>query len=224
MNFEVRDLALIEYEKAWQLQQELLVARTQDQIPNTILVLEHPHVITLGRKSPELALVEEKKLNEWQEVPLFLVERGGEATNHGPGQIVIYPIFKIPTAMGPKQFLRVLEQSIIASLENFSLPAFTISGATGVWVKDCAGKDRKIASLGIAVRNNVTYHGLALNLSTNLSYFQKIKPCGFESNVMIDVHDLKTIPAQNMKQALIENIKAEFTAATSLYADRHQPC
>lgn len=169
-----------EYGAVWQLQHELVEARAQDLIPDTILVVEHEPVITLGRKSPEVSQLQGQKL--WLSVPLFLVERGGEATFHGPGQLVIYPIVKLNERLGPKNFLHALERELIIFLKDFGLDCYAQPGATGVWLKNPL--ERKIASLGISVRNGVTYHGLALNISTDLTYFKKIKPCGFKSEVM----------------------------------------
>lgn len=180
---EIRRLGSVPYNEAWDLQQRLLAERAADSIPDTLLLLEHPHVITLGRKTPGMEALKEKK--EWQGVPLFLVERGGEATYHGPGQLVAYPIFRLPEKLGPKGFLRMLEQAIIRTLKDYDLEAFAQEGATGVWLKDAQdGRDRKIASLGIAVRQGVSYHGLALNVTTDLKYFSLIQPCGFAPSVM----------------------------------------
>ena len=101
---QIRDLGCVEYAATWQLQHQLVEERSQNKIPDTILVLEHQPVITLGRKSPEFALFESQEVKEWQGVPLFIVERGGEATFHGPGQLVIYPIVKLNERIGARGF------------------------------------------------------------------------------------------------------------------------
>ncbi len=187
---ECRKLGSISYENAWELQHELVNQRSKNEICDTLLVLEHPHVYTLGRKTPGVAEIEARGEKEWFGVPLFIVERGGEVTYHGPGQLILYPIFLLSEKIGPKAFLRVLENAIIATLAKFNLDGFFIENSTGVWLKDRNNQDRKIASLGISVRQGVSYHGLALNICTDLSYFKKVSPCGFAGTVMTSMEEI----------------------------------
>jgi lipoate-protein ligase B len=169
------DLGVREYHEVWALQKELVLKRGAAEIPDLLILVEHPHVITLGRRCS----YQPAKLD----VPVYEVERGGEATYHGPGQLVGYPIMKLE---GPRRdlhrYLRDLEEVLIETLDEFAIPAGRMPGATGVWTR--SAPPRKIASIGIAVRSWVTYHGFALNVSTDLSYFQLISPCGFDSSVM----------------------------------------
>ncbi len=207
--FLARDLGSITYEEAWKLQLSLLEERADNKIPNTLLLLDHPHVITLGRKSPEVrAMSEEKIPKSISGIPVHIVERGGEATYHGPGQLVAYPIFAIPEKMGPKGFLRVLENSTIDVLRIYDIGAYFIEEKTGVWLKDAKGQERKIASLGIALRKNISYHGLALNVSTELENFSLISPCGFAPQVMTSLEEIigKKISLREVKEKLQQAI------------------
>jgi lipoyl(octanoyl) transferase len=153
-----------------------------------LLFVEHPAVITLGRKTPGVrdgaALPA-----EIGGVPVHIVERGGEATYHGPGQLVVYPIVKLNIKFGPKAFLRAMEDAMISVLARFGVHAYWKEGATGVWLLDSRNQERKIASLGIAVRKSVSYHGLALNVSNDLRPFTLISPCGYAPTVMTSLSE-----------------------------------
>jgi lipoyl(octanoyl) transferase len=181
---EFRQLGLVSYEQAWKLQLDLVSDRAEGRVGDTILLAEHFPVFTLGRKTPGVREAVAQP-TEIEGVPVFPVERGGEATFHGPGQAVLYPIFHLDLLRsGPRKFLRMLEESIVTVVQSYGLDAFWLEGKTGVWLLDSGGRERKLASLGIAVRRSVSYHGLALNVSTDLSYFRLIQPCGFAPDVM----------------------------------------
>ena len=214
MNIRMVNWGKLEYEVAWRKQQKLVQDRIKGTISDTFILVEHPPVITLGKKSFERKTLKEN--HTIRGIPVYSVERGGEATYHGPGQIVIYPILHLPIALGPKHFLRVLEESIIQTLGEYNIRAFRIQDATGVWVLDTVGKERKVASLGIAVRNSVTYHGLALNFHTDLSAFQSISPCGFSPQVMINMKDLlDSTQAKKLDRKEIEALLLKYL--TQLY-------
>lgn len=183
-----RDLGLLAYDEAWKLQLELLEARAADQIPDTLLFVEHPSVITLGRKTPGVRDGAAFPA-EIAGVPVHLVERGGEATYHGPGQLVVYPIVRLSLKFGPKAFLRAMEEAMIDVLATLGLRAYWLEGKTGVWLLDSQNRERKIASLGIAVRKGVSYHGLALNVANDLRPFALIQPCGFAPTVMTNISE-----------------------------------
>ena len=155
------------YPEVWEMQKKLVEARASDRIPDTLILVEHEHVITLGRKTSSDNF-------RPQQVPVYQVERGGDATYHGPGQIVGYPIMKM-VVPDVRNFVRKLEEVIILTAQEFSIDAERKENHSGVWVKG-----RKLASIGIAVTNWVTYHGFALNVNTDLSYFHLIKPCGLD--------------------------------------------
>ncbi len=171
----VVDLGVLSYREAYAEQQRLLDAVYQGSEPDSLLLVEHPHVITLGRNREAPGNVLDSA-----ELQVVQVERGGDVTYHGPGQLVAYPIVRlVEHERDLHLFMRRLEDAIIATLARAGLLAGRSDGNTGVWLQG-----RKIASIGIACRRWVTWHGLALNHSTDLGYFQRINPCGFESSVM----------------------------------------
>ncbi len=186
----IETLGTVPYPAAWKLQHQYVEARANNEIEDTLLTLEHPHSITMGRKSPEFTTLKAQGATKWKELSLFMVERGGMTTYHGPGQIILYPIFRLPEGSGPKAFLRLLEKTVIQTLKTFNLDGYAVKDKTGVWIQDKQGRERKIASMGIAVRKSVTYHGLALNVTTDTRYFQTIQPCGFEPSVMVTMEEL----------------------------------
>jgi lipoyl(octanoyl) transferase len=170
------DLGTREFGEVWALQRELVAARQKDEIPDTLLLVEHPHVITAGRGAHR------ENLLATEATPIFEIERGGDVTYHGPGQLVGYPIFLLrPEERDLHVYLRNLEEAIIRALARFDLPGERKPDWTGVWT---AGGVRKLASIGVAVKRWVTLHGLALNVSTDLSRFSAINPCGLAASVM----------------------------------------
>jgi len=189
---EVCDLHIKDYQEVWQLQKELVSQRIENKIPDTLLLVEHPHVITQGRRSKSTDILNPK-------VPVFEVERGGEVTYHGPGQLVGYPIIYLGRQRGIKQYMRFLEEVLIQTLKHFDIQGVRKEGCTGVWVQD-----KKIASLGVAVKKWVTYHGFALNVNTDLSYFQMINPCGFDGSIMTSMQKLRgqLFPMHDVKEAV----------------------
>jgi lipoate-protein ligase B len=170
----VRRLGTIGYRDAWALQRRLLAARGEDGIPDTLLLLEHPPVITLGRAGSTDHLLGGEEELEDRGVELVASDRGGDITFHGPGQIVGYAIVDL-NARGRDlhRYLRDLEAVVIRALSEFGIRAGRTAGLTGVWVGDA-----KVAAIGIRVSRWVTYHGFALNVDTDLSYFDLIVPCG----------------------------------------------
>ena len=175
------DLGRMEYAAARDRQlAEVEVRKVADDLPDLVLMVEHPHVITVGRSRDAVANVLAPG-----DVPVVEIERGGDATYHGPGQVVAYPILKLRDGERDlHRFLRNLEEAMIRTLARWDLAADREPGKTGVWLTDRGGARRKIASIGIACRRWVTFHGVALNVSTDLSYFGRINPCGFEATVM----------------------------------------
>ena len=165
------DLGTMEYGKAWNLQKALVQRRISGEIPDVLLLVEHPEVITLGVRGKQDDVFT-------SEVPVFKIERGGEATYHGPGQLVGYPIFSLKEWPGVMDFVRKLEEVIIRASRDLGAEAGR-STQTGVWIGQ-----RKLASIGLAVKNGVTYHGFAVNVSTDLSRFMLLKPCGMEGSMM----------------------------------------
>jgi lipoate-protein ligase B len=171
----VIDLERREFGEVWKLQQELVAARQRDEIADTLVLVEHPEVITLGRRQSAQANVIAPG-----GIPVFEIERGGDVTYHGPGQLVGYPIFKLDDSERDLHaYLRNLEEVLIGVCADVGLEAQRNPGWTGVWIGA-----RKVASLGIAVRKWVTMHGFALNVATDLSRFMTINPCGLDAAVM----------------------------------------
>jgi lipoyl(octanoyl) transferase len=167
-----------DYKAVWDFQKILVEKRIADEINDSLIIVEHDHVLTTGRGyKSENILVED--------LPKFEIERGGDVTYHGPGQLIVYPIISLtPRGLGVRQYVELLEGTIMDVLNEYDLKSSGKLGPlTGVWVDD----ERKIASIGVACSHWVTYHGLALNVSTDLSYFQRIKPCGFESSIMTSI-------------------------------------
>lgn len=176
----VDDLGRLDYRAAWAQQLALVDERKTGAGADRVLVVEHPHVFTLGRAQKAVANVLAPG-----EVEVIEIERGGDVTYHGPGQLVAYPILALGDGERDlHRFLRNLEEAVIRTCATFGLATDREPGATGVWCTDRAGARRKLCSIGIACRRWVTFHGLALNVATDLAYFQRINPCGFASSVM----------------------------------------
>ena len=161
---------LVEYEEALQLQRNLHSEIAESQRPNTLLLLQHPPVFTAGRRT-----LESEKPTDGSTV--IDVDRGGKITFHGPGQIVGYPIVKLKNPNDVVGFVRELETSLIEVCKEYGIDAERYCERSGVWIRDDRG-DRKIAAIGIRVARGVTMHGFALNVNPDLSYFDRIIPCG----------------------------------------------
>lgn len=219
---EVLDLGRKTYQEAWDLQKQLVEKRAGGEIADTLLLIEHEPVYTVGRAGMHAASDDtqsvvqhapsEIKVRKLGTVPVVEVERGGKLTYHGPGQLVGYPIFALPHR-DLRRYLRDLERIVMSVLnEETMLPARPCPETllldpgqlqTGVWIRD-----KKIASIGIAIRKWVAYHGFALNLSTDLRYFEAVEPCGFAGSIMTTVSeqmgkdvDMNVI-ASNIKRSL----------------------
>jgi lipoyl(octanoyl) transferase len=176
---QVRELGRIGYGPALELQQELIAARKLGALPDQLLLLEHPHVITLGRNGHLENLLASQEILERAGISFYPTDRGGDVTYHGPGQLVAYPILDLREwKRDVGAFVRAVEQAIIDTLADYGIAAGRIPKLTGVWVGD-----RKIAAIGVHISRWVTSHGLALNVSTDLNYFQYIVPCGLTKPV-----------------------------------------
>ena len=164
-----KDLGQTEYLAAVELQEKLLALKQQAPSPDILLFVEHPHVYTLGRGGKESNVLAP------QEVPVYRTSRGGDVTYHGPGQLVVYPLIDLRSKQrrDVHRYLRNLEMTVIQTLGDFGLQAIRKPPYTGVWIGN-----KKIAAIGVAVRRCITFHGLALNVNTDLSYFERIVPCG----------------------------------------------
>lgn len=198
---EIIDLGRRSYEEVYALQEERLAARIEGRVGDAVFLVEHDPVVTRGRRSAE---------GDASEVPFPVVSigRGGEATYHGPGQLVAYPIVFLPEGRRDlHKYLRDLEQVVIETLDNLGLAGRRVDGLTGVWIGD-----KKVCSIGVAVRRWVTWHGLALNVTTDMSAFGSFAPCGLSADVMTRVAD--ELPGGFQEQeALMVRVKAAISRA-----------
>ena len=170
---EVRRLGRVAYEEAWSLQNQLAAARRAGLKPDTLILLEHPHTYTIGRSGTrDHVYLTEDELAA-RAITCLEVDRGGDVTYHGPGQLVGYPIVDLGLQPDVGFYLRNLERCLIDVLADFGIAAGRLEGYTGVWIGD-----RKIAAIGVKVSQGVTTHGFALNVATDLSLFTHILPCG----------------------------------------------
>ncbi len=176
------DLGVMKYQKAWDFQRKLWQMRVREEIPNTLILVEHKHVITRGKSAKDENLLLSKEELQHHGVDLHAVERGGDFTYHGPGQLVGYPIFHVKKGLtGIRPFVRKVEEAIVKLLTEFgikSMGSMQLEKGTpvGVWVES-----DKLCAIGIAVKRWVSFHGFALNVSTDLEMFKLIIPCGLQN-------------------------------------------
>jgi lipoyl(octanoyl) transferase len=217
---EFTDLGIRDYKQTWDLQQKVLekLVRAKTGYPDPdaqpcLFFVEHPHVYTLGKSGHENNLLIQAPFLESIGATYYRIDRGGDITYHGPGQIVGYPIFDLDRlGMGVKKYIDTLEEAIILTLKEFSIKASRIAEATGVWL-DAGGKNtRKICAIGVRVSRSVTMHGFAFNVNTDLSYFNHINPCGFTDRGVTSMQ--KELGAKQdmneVKQRLLKNMLAQF--------------
>ena len=191
----VADLGLIDYPSSLALQRDLHQRVANGEFPALLLLLQHPHVYTLGRRGSESDILASENTLRELGAEVHHTDRGGEVTYHGPGQLVGYPIIDLRAAgLGPLPYVRALEQVIISTLADLDIRSTAEDRPTGVWVNDA-----KIAAIGVRVSRGVTMHGFALNVHPDLSYFDHIVPCGMpgasvtsiaEQGVASDIHDV----------------------------------
>jgi lipoyl(octanoyl) transferase len=180
------DLGLKDYKETWDYQ-ELLFRKIIDAkisgliIPGTLIFVEHPHVYTLGKSGSENNLLINYLQLQAAEAKFYHIDRGGDITYHGPGQIVGYPIFDLESLnIGLREYITRLEEAIILTCADFGITASRLQGGTGVWIDpEVSGRARKICAIGVRASRYVTMHGFAFNVNTDLSWFNNINPCGF---------------------------------------------
>jgi lipoyl(octanoyl) transferase len=188
------DLGLMDYKEAWDYQVRIFDERverklvnrslpeTDRQYPdNRLLFVEHPHVYTLGKSGNQNNLLINDAFLSSIGATYYHIDRGGDITYHGPGQIVGYPIFDLEQfGMHIKQYVNTLEESVIQTLASYGIEAGRLAGATGVWLDGETPKARKICAIGVKASRHITMHGFAFNVNTDLNYFSYINPCGFQ--------------------------------------------
>jgi lipoyl(octanoyl) transferase len=202
----VVQLGTVDYATGLRLQQQLIALRKEEKIGDVLLLLEHKPVITLGRNAKATNVIASAELLAQRGVDLFECDRGGDVTFHGPGQIVGYPIFDLcgfatpdgkRKTLGAVEFVRRLEEVLIRTCADFAIPAKRVCGLTGVWTE----AEAKLAAIGVHISRFVTSHGFALNVNTDLSYFNLIIPCG-----------ITTKPVTSMQQELGDELDLNVVA------------
>ncbi len=200
----ILDLGLIDYKKAWDLQHELWLKRVEERLPDLLLILEHPHVITLGRRGDRSSLLVSPEVLKEMGIPLIQVERGGEVTYHGPGQLVGYPILNLKDyGYRVTQYIYEIEEVLIRALRDFGIEGSRDFRNRGVWVRD-----KKIASIGIAIQRWVSFHGFALNYRTELQYFDWIYPCGLQGVKMTSIREI--LGKEISRDRVVERVSFHF--------------
>ena len=167
----IQHLGLVDYLPTWELQRSIQTKVIADEAPNTLLLLEHNSVYTAGRRT-------EDQDKPFDGTPVIATDRGGKITWHGPGQLIGYPIVKLKNRNDVVGFVREIENSLISALMEIGIKSEKYCERSGVWLRDGKG-DRKIAAIGIRVAKGVTMHGFSLNVNPDLSFFNRINPCGF---------------------------------------------
>lgn len=190
-----KDLGEIRYKEAWDYQEKLFkesldAKRNEDTPNNYLLFCEHPPVFTLGKSGSEENLLMNQDFLKKHEIEFFKINRGGDITFHGPGQIVGYPILDLEQfGMGVKQYIHELEEVIIKTLSDYNIKSERLDGATGVWIDTDKPSARKICAIGVKASRYVSMHGFAFNVNTNLNYYSYINPCGFTDKSITSLHE-----------------------------------
>ncbi len=199
--FIVRDLGTMDYKEAWAVQLQTHAAVAEGRETPTLLLVEHPPVITFGRKGGRENLLVKEDFLLAKGFSIYDIERGGDITYHGPGQLVGYPIFKV--GRSARDFLRKIEDALVQMLSGYGLKTHGSPGYAGVLL----GENQKIASIGVAIKRDVSFHGFALNVHTNLNHFNYIVPCGLTDKTMTSMTE------QLGRQVTLEEVKPKVVAA-----------
>ncbi len=219
------DLGLIDYQEAWDFQEKVFAETVAIKIenrknnseistPNHLIVCQHPHVYTLGKSGKEEHLLLDKNAMAEKEVSFYKINRGGDITYHGPGQLVVYPILDLENFFTDiHKFLRFLEEAVMKTLKTYGIKGERAEGLTGVWLNGGGSEspitgERKICAMGVKASRWVTMHGLALNVNTDLEYFNNIVPCGIQEKAvtsmqlelgrMLDLNEVANILKRNL--------------------------
>jgi len=220
-----KDIGLKDYKETWDFQADIfnkLVDRKKQRtpegdsigniVPGTLIFVEHPHVYTLGKSGSENNLLLDSIQLRAKDASFYRIDRGGDITYHGPGQIVGYPIFDLEVIkIGLKDYIYGLEEAIIKTVREFGIIASRLEGGTGVWLDpEITGKARKICAIGVKASRYITMHGFAFNINTDLTYFNNINPCGFtdkgvtslekELGMKQDLDSVKRIVRRNLQE------------------------
>lgn len=215
------DLGRMDYKETWEYQERFFNLKVAEKgrpvtdgekIPDRLIFVEHNHVYTLGKSGSEQNLLLDYIQLQARDASFYRIDRGGDITYHGPGQLVGYPIFDLEAMdLGLRDYIHLLEEAIIMCISRFGIEGSRMEGATGVWIDPDSGANaRKICAIGVRASRFVTMHGFALNVSTDLSYFNHINPCGFtdkgvtsierETGKRIELVDVKSIMYNTMRE------------------------
>ena len=222
----LRDIVRHSFLEAWKYQekifQKIINQKVQNrskykkiETKNFLILTEHNHVYTIGKSGDVSNLLIDKNELTKREIEYYEINRGGDITYHGPGQIMVYPILDLDNFFTDiNLYLRKLEDVVIDTLKSYDLKGFTIKGETGVWVKDENGLSKKICAFGIRASRWVTMHGFCLNVNPDLSYFDFIIPCGIKDKGVTSLSHLKkeVIDINQVKSKLVENFELVFNA------------
>ena len=217
---ELINLGHIDYQKAWKIQEEIFnktinikienrKKETNNLTQNYIITCSHPHVYTLGKSGEEKNLLIDKKIIKKKKLAYYKINRGGDITYHGPGQIVIYPIIDLENFFTDIHlYLRKLEETIIKTLDSYDIKSGRIDKLTGVWINNESSNPKKICAMGVKCSRWVTMHGLALNVSTDLSYFDNIIPCGINDKAITSIENEidKIVNMKSVENEIIKNL------------------
>jgi lipoyl(octanoyl) transferase len=221
------DIGLRDYKETWDYQEKIFqklvdnkkstgVAGSGSENPEhgTLIFVEHPHVYTLGKSGSENNLLLDYIQLQAKDAAFYRIDRGGDITYHGPGQIVGYPIFDLEViGVSLKEYIHLLEEAVILALEESGIPAGRLEGATGVWLDTgVTGKARKICAIGVRASRYITMHGFAFNVNTNLDYFNYINPCGFTDKGVTSIEKEKGCKQDfaSVKEAVRKNLEKVF--------------
>lgn len=221
---EFQQLGLIDYKEAWDYQESLFastialkIARrnqeTEEQTINRLLFCEHPHVYTLGKSGNENHfLLNDYSLNSLG-AKYYKINRGGDITYHGPGQLVVYPIFDLDYFFSDiHKYLRFLEEAVITTLADYGIVGERMDGLTGVWIEPNTPRERKICAFGVKCSRWVTMHGIGFNINTDLTYFNHIIPCGIEDKSVTSMQKElgKSVDFSEVSNVLKKNLSTQF--------------
>jgi len=218
-NFNYTDFGIREYQACWDYQEErlnaIIAAKRETGAPtplNDFVLVEHPHVYTLGKSGDEHNMLANADFLKKINASYFKINRGGDITYHGPGQLVGYPIIDLEYYhLGVREYIAKMEDAIIATLAEYQLEADRKEGATGVWLQaDHKVRARKICAIGVRVSRFVTMHGFALNVNTDMRYYNYINPCGFASSAVTSIQQElgREIPMDDVKKRIMEKFNA----------------
>lgn len=202
-------LPLIEYNRALVIQKAIVQKKVSIDYPDVLLILEHPPTVTLGTRGKRTDLLVSEECLRDSGIDLYSVDRGGEATYHGPGQVVCYPIVDLKSLkISVREYVRRLEDTVIAALNELSVAAFRLDGKIGVWT----GRNHKIASVGIRITRRIAFHGFSVNVDLQTNPAQFIVSCGMPDVVMVSVNDMtqNRVSMKAAKEAIARSFATEF--------------